>query len=288
MQLGDAALGVDVPSPPRCGASPNRCVRLDRAVVGREQDAALDRVLQLADVAGPRMREHLAHRLVGQPAQLLAVQLAVLLDEALDQHRDVGGAFAQRRDRDRKGVEPIEEVGAELAGLHRLLQVDVGGGDDAHVDLRHLLGAEPLDLAGLQRAQQLDLHGQRQVAGFVEEQRAAVRALEAAGARQLRAGVGALLDAEELGLDQLVRDRRAVDGDERPLRARPVVVQPAREHLLADAGLAEQQHGDRRCRGALQQLECGAKTRRHADQLLVVFAARLHRAQIARGRCRSR
>ena len=46
------------------------------------------------------------------------------------------------------------------------------------------LAAEPLDLALLQDAQQLDLHVARDLADLVEEQRAAVRGLEAAVARR--------------------------------------------------------------------------------------------------------
>ena len=69
--------------------------------------------------------------------------------------------------------------------------------------MRVRVGAEPLELAGLQHAQELRLAGRRQVADLVEEQRAAVGGLEAPGAR-LRAGEGARLGAEQLGLDQLV------------------------------------------------------------------------------------
>jgi hypothetical protein len=63
-----------------------------------------------------------------------------------------------------------------------LLKIHVGGGHQAHVDLAGLVVAEAFDLAGLQYAQQLDLGGGRQIAHFVEEQGAAVGALEAPGA----------------------------------------------------------------------------------------------------------
>ena len=71
-----------------------------------------------------------------------------------------------------------------------------------------------------------------------------MRALELARARGVRAGEGAALDAEELGLDELVGQRRTVDRDEGLVLARAHLVQRAREALLADAGLAEQQHRD--------------------------------------------
>ena len=56
------------------------------------------------------------------------------------------------------------------------------------------------------------------------------------------AGEGALLVAEQLALDQFARDRRHVDGDERPVAALAVVVQRARHQLLAGAGFAGDHH----------------------------------------------
>jgi hypothetical protein len=49
--------------------------------------------------------------------------------------------------------------------------------------------------------------------------------------------------AEQLRFDQLARDRRHVDGDERPLAALAVIVQRAGNQLLAGAGFAGDHHG---------------------------------------------
>ena len=56
---------------------------------------------------------------------------------------------------------------------------------------------------------------ERHVADLVEEERAAVRGLELADAPLVGAGERAALVAEELALEELVRDRRAVERDER-------------------------------------------------------------------------
>ena len=82
------------------------------------------------------------------------------------------------------------------------------------------LGAEPLQLPGLERAQQLGLGVRAQVADLVEEEGAAVRQLEPAQPPLGGAGEGAALVAEHLGLDQVARDGGAVDGDERRAPAR--------------------------------------------------------------------
>ena len=77
--------------------------------------------------------------------------------------------------------------------------------------------ADALDRQVLNGAQQLGLRGQRQVGHLVEEQRAAVGVLELPAAAA-NAGRGALLDAEQLGLEQRLDERGAVDGDERARR----------------------------------------------------------------------
>ena len=122
--------------------------------------------------------------------------------------------------------------------LDRDAQVLVGRGDDAHVDLDRDAAADRRVLALLEHAQQLRLRLHRHVADLVEEERAAVGLLEPAGAAGHRAGEGALLVAEELGLDQLARDRRQLTATNGPERRAPVVVQRAGHELLAGAGLA--------------------------------------------------
>ena len=87
--------------------------------------------------------------------------------------------------------------------LHLLLEVAVGRGDDAHVDGDLLLPADRLDAALLERAQQLRLQIDRQLADLVEEQRAAVGALERALAIRVGAGERAFDVTEQLRLDQV-------------------------------------------------------------------------------------
>ena len=78
--------------------------------------------------------------------------------------------------------------------------------------------ADALDLALLDRAQQLRLQVVAQVADLVEEQRAARGQLELAELLADGAGERALLVAEQRALDQLAGNRREVDGDERRVR----------------------------------------------------------------------
>ena len=91
---------------------------------------------------------------------------------------DVASPLAERRDRDLHHPEPVVEILAEAPLLHRLAQVAIAGGDDAHVDLPRLGRAEGPDLAVLEYAQQANLHTRLGLTDLVEEDRASVGDLE--------------------------------------------------------------------------------------------------------------
>ena len=86
---------------------------------------------------------------------------------------------------------------------------------------------------------QLDLDALVELADLVEEQRAAVGDLEESLAVGVGAGEGPLAVAEELALDQVFGQGAAVDRDEGPIGAAALVVEAARDQLLARAGLAQ-------------------------------------------------
>jgi len=69
------------------------------------------------------------------------------------QNWDVFGPLPLRRQRDREGVEPVEQVLAELACRERLLEQPVGCGDDADAHFARDDVAHWLALPGLQHAQ---------------------------------------------------------------------------------------------------------------------------------------
>ena len=177
----------------------------------------------------------------------------VLLDEVVDERRDVLLALAQRRELDRDDVQPVEEVLAEASLLDGAPQVDVGGRHDPDVHLDGLDAAEPHELALLHHAQELGLGLEGDVADLVEEQRALVRQLEEALLGVDRPGEGALHVAEEVRLEQVVGQAARVDHDEGLVGPRAVGVDRLGHQLLAGAALAH--HQDR-----------GARRRRLGDQ----------------------
>ena len=86
---------------------------------------------------------------------------------------DLLPSIAQRRDVDPDDAQPVGQVLAELTLGDPLLQVGVGGGEHADIHRLRPRLADGHDLALLEEAQQLRLDVERQVADFVEEQRAA-------------------------------------------------------------------------------------------------------------------
>ena len=123
-------------------------------------------------------------------------------------------------------VEAVEQVLAEPARrATSALEVAVGGGDEADVDLERRWSPPTRSNSPLlQHAQELGLHGRRQLADLVEEERAAVGQLEAPGLLAVGAGEGAALVAEQLALEQRLGQRRAVERDEGAVGARAGVM----------------------------------------------------------------
>src|ERR1044071_5473566 len=102
-------------------------------------------------------------------------------------------------------------------------------------------GAAPADAVDdllLNRAQQLPLHVQGQLAYLVEEDGAARGQLELAGPPLGGSGERPALVAEEFRLDERLGDGGAVDGDEGAVAPRRKMMDGAREQLLARARLA--------------------------------------------------
>src|SRR5213080_1240156 len=209
----------------------------------RTQDGALDHVAELAHVARPRVAHELREGLVGDAVDALLARHLAVAQELADQKRDVLDALAQRRDAYRHHVDTVVEVLAHPALGHRLRQLHVGGRDDPHVDLDAAVGAELLDLALLEHAQELQLHVERDALDLVEEERAAGGELDLAHPVVDRPREGAALVAEELALEERVREGRAVDGDEAAALALALEVDGARGELLARARLAVDEDG---------------------------------------------
>src|SRR6185295_3315957 len=110
--------------------------------------------------------------------------------------------------------------------------------------------------------------------------RAGPGVLERPPPQAIGAGERAALMAEELALDQLLRQRRAVDRDQRRFRAVTAAMQFARDQFLARPALAHDQDTARNRRNPRD----GVPERPHrsavADERRVAIEARAERAQL--------
>jgi hypothetical protein len=163
-------------------------------------------------------------------------------EEALRDGHHVFMPVAERWHADGEDVQPVEEVLAKGAGPDRLVEVAVRRGDHPDVHAPWLCRAHGHEGPVLEEAQELHLRGRRDLADLVEEERPAVGGGEVAGLPLRRPGEGAPLVAEQLGLEERLRERRAVDLDERARGAPALVVDGSCELALPRSALAEEQH----------------------------------------------
>src|SRR6185503_19003619 len=99
--------------------------------------------------------------------------------------------------------------------LDLALQLAFGRGHDAGLRADRLVAADAPELAGLEHAQQLRLHVERELTDLVEEHGAAPGELERTLARRDGARERAALVPEQLAFDQAVADGAAIDDHER-------------------------------------------------------------------------
>src|SRR5262245_25283358 len=211
-----------------------------------ENGRPLDHVLQFADVSGPIVVRQL-RRLIHPQSQSRTTQaVRGQLHEMASEERYVVSPLAERWDVNREDTEPVEEVLPEPAGFHFPRQIAVGGRDEASVHAPRMVLADALDAAVLRGAEQLGLEVDRDLAYLVQEQRSTIGQLKASHAVLGRSREGALDVAEELALEQLTGDRRAVDLDQAPAAAATPVVDGLGNQFLSGAALAQDQ--DRRVR----------------------------------------
>lgn len=211
-------------------------------VVGGEDHQPFDDVAELAHVAREAVGAELFHAGLGDVHAGAVVGLRRDLEKVFGERGDVFAPAAERRQIQGQDVEAIVEVGPKLAFVAQGFEIAVGRGDDAHIDLEDFVAADALDFALLQDAEQLGLHGGGHIADFIEEERAATRALKFAAALFGGARERAGFVAEHFALDELAGDGGAVHFFERSARALGREVDGAGHELLAGAALASDEH----------------------------------------------
>src|SRR5437879_3770819 len=202
-----------------------------------EEDGSANDVPELPHVPRPAVAQKDMGRRLRDFAAGAAELHPGLREELVRQVEDVV-SLPEGRQGDSEFVETVVDILAKPARPHLALERNIGGGDDPHVHGDWPLAAERLHLSFLQRTQQLCLGGKGKVDNLIEEKASARGELELPGLSLMGTGERALLIAEELRLDQGVRDRTAVDGDKRLLASGTELMDRPRDEFLAGAGLA--------------------------------------------------
>ena len=152
-------------------------------------------------------------------------------------------AVSQRRQVERQHGQSVVEVVPEAPRADRRRKVRVRGADEPDIGGLGARAAQAADGALLDHGEKLGLQGIGQQRDLIEEEHPAVRRLKEAGLGAVGIGEGPPLEAEELGLEQRLGDRRTVDVHEGPTAAGAVAMEQAGDQALAGAGVTLDQDG---------------------------------------------
>ena len=197
----------------------------------------MDKVAQLADVAGPGI---VAQPVLGRDSEA-AQRQPLLVDQPVDvvaqEFRHVLRVLAQGRHTERDHAQLGKEIPPERLGAAGI-EAGLGGSHQAHAQWPVCRSADRPVATGLQVRGEYALHPRAQVLETVDEQRAAVGAM--VGARL--DGTVALDAAQPFGGGLFVQSA-GVDGDELAAGTRPDAVRVTGKGCAPGTGLADQQQG---------------------------------------------
>src|ERR1700686_1905838 len=114
--------------------------------VPRKDNGALHQVLQLANVARPRILLEGSHGFRRNAVDLLPHAAAKHLHEMRDKSRNVFPALSERRQQDGEDVQTIIQVTAKLPASDQLDEILIGRGYQPNIDSMVAGTAQPLEL----------------------------------------------------------------------------------------------------------------------------------------------
>src|SRR5947199_78426 len=184
---------------------------------------------------------------------LLAVVHVVLLEFAVQrglanaEHAGRGKlitpGFAQGRQFDLDDIQTEIQILPDSSRTNGRVQIAVSGSDDTDIDLAAFGGADGLDFALLQRAQELGLQIHGHVSDFIEKERAPLGGFEQTLLGLHGPGERALDVAEQLGFDQRGDQRRTVHRRKGVVFARPRKMNAAGHEFFPRSALPQDENG---------------------------------------------
>src|SRR5271169_6007327 len=126
------------------------------------------------------------------------------------QGRDVSAACPQWWQQDRKNIQTVVKVAAELRLLHHVRQISVSCGDQPNVDLVGSSTTQALELLFLQYPQQFGLQCRRNITHLIQEQGAFVGQFETPNLLRDGSGESSLFVAKKLAFQKIQRNGGAI------------------------------------------------------------------------------
>src|SRR4029077_4301641 len=190
--------------------------RRGRIKVGAAQeDKPLDDVFEFTDIARVLVSLEAIQHLWAELQAVALIELGVALHEVGGEERDLLAPLAERGHHDVDDVEAVIEIVAKPPRRDGEREVSVRSREDPDVHFHRGFAADSRKGAILQDVKQLGLELRVKIADLVEKDGSVIGRFELADLELMRPGEGAALMAEQLALQQILRNRRAVDGDVR-------------------------------------------------------------------------
>ena len=218
----------------------------DRQMLGLRHSASgsnqrhLDRLAEFTHVAGPRIPPHHRLGLAAPRTGREAVAGHCLSFKKVPEKTDVLPTLSQRWNSQRWGRDAVIEILSKAPFPHPPVEIRVGRRQDADIDGSRLGGTNWAHLLAIEEAEQLDLEGRIEVTDLVEKKGPVVRGYRQTLPRTIRSCVGTLHRTEELGLEEVGRNRRNIDRDERATAGGQAVERSCGD-FLPDSGLSDEQ-----------------------------------------------
>ena len=209
---------------------------------GCHDDPVFDGGAEFADIAGPIVVEDMLHGLRGEFSMGLGVFQCAVLEEGLDQNRNVHFAIAEWRHCDRHDMQAEKQVVTEFSFGNEFGKILVRCSDQADIGVERFAASDTLEGSLAQDAQDFHLRGEVDLADLIQKQRAAFGLLKPADPTLEGSREGSFLMAEQLAREQLGRECGTMDGEEFPLRPGAEVVNGVCGEFFARAALALDQN----------------------------------------------
>src|SRR5215470_9392162 len=207
-----------------------------------ENSRPFQNISQFAHVARPVVVNQRLSGLKGDAGGWHTEAASNVSDKGVREGQNVAGTVSQGRNLQLEHVEAIVQVFAKTAAFHSLAQIAVGCGNYAYISVQNAIAAKPLKFTVLQQAQELGLGSKSHLANFIQKQDATSGLLDLSGFGFESSGKSAGFEAEKLGFQEMLRQRRAIHSDKWTIAPGRTAMNKAGNDFFSSARFAQQEN----------------------------------------------